>query len=100
MITLAQLKELGGRLASYSPGEAVFEKTTETVKQGNGRGRWFWELLQNAMDAVGDDKRVSLELNGRIGSVPPVKWQTNSRTNFTLSDCRFRQNVPEVHQHG
>jgi hypothetical protein len=62
MITLEQLEEKGGKLASESHGEAVFEKITETVKQGNGRGRWFWELLQNATDAVGDDRRVSVEL--------------------------------------
>lgn len=62
MHTLDEIKKLQGKIASDSHGESVYEKIKETVKEGDGRGRWFWELLQNAMDAIEQGEKVAVEL--------------------------------------
>jgi len=62
MYTLEEIITMQGKIASDSHGESVFEKIKETVKDGDGKGRWFWELLQNAMDAVEQGEKVAVEL--------------------------------------
>lgn len=51
-----------GQISIESHGETVFTDIDETILEGDNQARWFWELLQNAKDAVDDDQTVSARL--------------------------------------
>ncbi len=49
--------------------QTIFENLNELDKNSTIYAkRWFWELLQNAKDSVGNDSNISVKviLNGRI----------------------------------
>lgn len=62
MYTWEQINEEKDKISVESHSEAVFTGINETILEGDNQARWFWELLQNAKDAVDDDQTVSVRL--------------------------------------
>ncbi|WPV67041.1 ATP-binding protein [Chitinophaga sp. LS1] len=62
MYTWEQINEEKDKISVESHSEAVFTGINETILEGDNQARWFWELLQNAKDAVEDNQTVSVRL--------------------------------------
>lgn len=62
-LSLADLISLQNELANVSHAEQVFEAIQQQKKNLSRPGRWVWELLQNAKDAVESDETVSVKIN-------------------------------------
>jgi len=62
MYSWEQIDERQSKISIESHGEAVFTNISQAILEGDNQARWFWELLQNAKDAIDDDQTVSVRL--------------------------------------
>lgn len=62
MHSLDEILRKQGVLSISSHGETVHRDIQETIREASSGSRWFWELLQNAKDAVEKDEQVSIQL--------------------------------------
>src|ERR1700761_8661367 len=62
MYSWEEINDKQAKISIESHGESVFTDVNETILEGDNQARWFWELLQNAKDAVDDDQTVSVQL--------------------------------------
>jgi hypothetical protein len=60
--SLEEIEQRQGKLSIKSHGESVYTDIQEAVKENSYKARWFWELLQNAKDAVEDGQSVEVRL--------------------------------------
>ncbi len=62
MYSWDEINERQAKISIESHGESVFTDVNETILEGDNQARWFWELLQNAKDAIDDDQTVNIQL--------------------------------------